>query len=93
MSDALNETKKCPACAEEVKAAAVVCRFCGFDFSIGKMPSPPAAAPASQEPQKVRSSVGDGVRLGCGMFIILPILLLILFGLLAGFFAGLGSTH
>jgi hypothetical protein len=27
------EMKTCPACAEEVKAAAKVCRFCGFEFS------------------------------------------------------------
>jgi hypothetical protein len=28
--------KKCPKCAEEVKAEAVVCRFCGYEF-----PQPP----------------------------------------------------
>jgi hypothetical protein len=33
-------TKVCPKCAEEVKAAATVCRFCGFEFETE------AAAPA-----------------------------------------------
>ena len=28
-------TKTCPACAEEIKTAAAVCRFCNFDFQIG----------------------------------------------------------
>ncbi len=28
-------TKACPACAEEVKAAAAICRYCDFDFLAG----------------------------------------------------------
>jgi hypothetical protein len=30
-----SETKSCPQCAETVKAAAKICRFCNFDFTAG----------------------------------------------------------
>ncbi len=32
-ADASSDTKPCPRCAETVKAAAVVCRFCGHEFA------------------------------------------------------------
>jgi hypothetical protein len=49
------ELKKCPKCAEEIKAEAQVCLFCGFDFS-----SPPAAEPAPTPPvKKVDTEVRD----------------------------------
>ena len=41
----------------------MVCRFCGRDLDTGQV--------------QARSGVMDGVKLGCGMFILLPILLLI----------------
>lgn len=37
-------TRKCPRCAETIKAAAKACRFCGASFD-GPPAPPPAAAP------------------------------------------------
>ena len=42
--------KKCPACAEQVKAEAVICRFCGHDFRSGVIAPPPAATPPAPAP-------------------------------------------
>lgn len=45
------QTKVCPQCAEEVKAAARVCRFCSHQFEPlldGPAPVQPAASPSEQ---------------------------------------------
>ena len=74
------ETKQCPYCAETIKKDAKICRFCQMDLATGQpMRQSEKPSTKSQEVQ-ARSGVADGVKLGCGMFIVLPIL--IIFGLL-----------
>ena len=54
------ETKVCPDCAEDVKAAARVCRFCGFRFDAGDEPAVVPAALAAESPSIIdEAPVGD----------------------------------
>ena len=71
------ETKKCPYCAEIIKKEAVVCRFCGYDLKTGKPATLPSSEAIQEVPRKVqaRSGVMDGVNIGCGMFIVLPLII------------------
>jgi hypothetical protein len=41
----LSQTKTCPRCAERVRAAAVVCRYCGHEFGPAPAMPPPPPGP------------------------------------------------
>ena len=79
----MSDEKQCPHCAETIKAAAKVCRFCGRDLEEDE---------EEVQAVKARSGVMDGVKLGCGMFIVLPILLFVGGVLFFACMAGLGSS-
>lgn len=67
------DEKTCPRCAETVKAAAVVCRFCGYDFLTGAAPPPQPArsAPAAAEDQAKANSRSTGCGLAILLFLVL----------------------
>ena len=63
--------KKCPFCAEEIQDEAIICKHCHMDLRSGKITT-------NQQPEvRARSGIKDGVKLGCGMFIVLPLLIMI----------------
>jgi hypothetical protein len=88
------ETKACPFCAETIKRDAVICRFCNYDLRSGQL-APTQPQVAVSDPQAIpvvqaRSGVMDGVKIGAGMFIVLPLLCIL--GLLLMCSVG-GSLH
>ena len=40
MTEVDQDTKVCPRCAERIKSAALVCRFCGYDYAPSRSPEP-----------------------------------------------------
>ncbi len=81
--------KKCPFCAEEIQDEAIICRFCNFDLKTRK-PIQPQFSNAQKA--ETKSSVSDGVKLGCGMFIILPLIIIGALIILGIFFGMIGSS-
>ena len=71
------ETKQCPYCAETIKKNARICRFCQMDLETGKSISQRESTSTQSQEVQARSGVADGVKLGCGMFIVLPILIIL----------------
>ena len=77
-----NTEKQCPYCAEVIKKEAVVCKHCGHDLLNGQptdsLKSERQPTVEIVKPVKAASTISDGVKLGCGMFIILPIIIVVI---------------
>jgi len=62
----------CPECHREISDKAESCPHCGFPLEVELT----QAVESGQQPQiKAKSGIADGVKIGAGMFIVLPLLI------------------
>ena len=66
------EYRECPWCAEKIMVSAKICRYCNRD-SEGTIYAQKESS--TDQNSTTGITVGDGVRAGCGAFIILPLLI------------------
>jgi hypothetical protein len=89
-----NDTKVCPFCAETIKAAAVVCRYCGRELPLQSAPpvqrkivwtdSEPIAAPEPEKQSAFASAAKSSLRVLAGI-VVLAFFFVLYKGMTGGF--------